>query len=139
MIHLFNYICFIKTKWAHTFFTVVKLWKCCLYNETWFQSFVSDPVKRDPILDQFSMITRPYTRLNGLKTILFPVAHTCIAKIWEYPPIRIRNYFFHLLLPTTVYLIPQSTEEPASISRLMDTLGKPGYTGKDYDQIKFHF
>ena len=30
---------------------------------------MSDPVKRDPILNQFSMITRPYTRLNGLKTI----------------------------------------------------------------------
>ena len=37
------------------------------------------PVKRDPILDQFSMITRPYTRPNGLKTIP-------IANIWEYPP-----------------------------------------------------
>ena len=47
---------------------------------------VSDPGKRDPTLDQFSMITRPYTRLNGLKTIPFPAAHTCIANIWEYPP-----------------------------------------------------
>ena len=43
--------------------------------------------KRDPILDQFSMITRPYTRLeNGLKTITFPTAHTHITNIWEYPP-----------------------------------------------------
>ena len=33
---------------------------------------MSDPVKRDPILDQFSMITRPYTRPNGLNTIPFP-------------------------------------------------------------------
>ena len=32
------------------------------------------------------MITRPYPRLNGLKTIPFPVAHTRIANIWEYPP-----------------------------------------------------
>ena len=46
---------------------------------------MSNPAKRDPILDQFSMITRPYTRQNGLKTIPFPEAHTCIANIWEYP------------------------------------------------------
>ena len=59
-------------------YTILKMLNC-----SWFQSFVSDPVKRDPILDQFSMITRPYTRLNGLKTIPFPVAHTCIANIWE--------------------------------------------------------
>ena len=31
-----------------------------MLNCFWFQSFVSDPVTRDPILDQFSMITRPY-------------------------------------------------------------------------------
>ena len=49
------------------------------------QFSVSDPVKRDPILDQFSMITRPYNRPNGLKTIPFPAAHTRIANIWEYP------------------------------------------------------
>ena len=42
-----------------------------MLNCSWYQSFVSDPVKRDPILDQFSMITRPYTRPNGLKTIPF--------------------------------------------------------------------
>ena len=47
---------------------------------------MSHPVKRDPILDQFSMITRPYPRVNGLKTIPFPAAHTPIANIWEYPP-----------------------------------------------------
>ena len=57
-----------------------------MFNCSWFQSFVSDPIKRDPILDQFSVITRPYTRLNGLKTIPFPAAHTRIASIWEYPP-----------------------------------------------------
>ena len=34
-----------------------------------FQCFASDPVKRDPILDQISIITRPFTRLNGSKTI----------------------------------------------------------------------
>ena len=39
----------------------------------------------DPIPDQFSMITRPYTRPNGLKTIPFPAAHARIASIWEYP------------------------------------------------------
>ena len=60
-------------------------------------SLVSDPVERDHILDQFSMITRPYTRPNGLKTIPStrpnglknvpsPAAHTRIANIWEYPP-----------------------------------------------------
>ena len=57
-----------------------------ILNCSWFQSFVSDPVKRDPILDQFSMITRPYTRLNGLIAIPFPAAHTHIANIWKYPP-----------------------------------------------------
>ena len=48
-----------------------------------FQSFVSDPVKRDPILDQFSMFNRPYTRVRpkSLKTIPFPAAHTRIANI----------------------------------------------------------
>ena len=40
-------------------------------------------LKRDPILDQFSMITRPYTRLNGFKTLPFPAAHTRISNIWE--------------------------------------------------------
>ena len=57
-----------------------------MLNCSWFHSFVSDPVKRNHILDQFSMITRPYTRLNGLKTIPFPAGHTRIANIWEYPP-----------------------------------------------------
>ena len=47
---------------------------------------LSDPVKQDPILDQFSMITRSYPRVNGLKTKPFPVAHTCIANIREYLP-----------------------------------------------------
>ena len=56
-----------------------------MLNCSWFQSFVSNPVKRDLILDQFSMITRPYTRPNGLKTIPFPAAHTRIANKWEYP------------------------------------------------------
>ena len=40
-----------------------------MLNCSWLQSFVSHPIKQDPILDQFSMITRPYTRPNGLKTI----------------------------------------------------------------------
>ena len=48
---------------------------------------LSDPVKQDPILDQFSTITRPYPRVNGLQTIPFPVVHTRIANIWEYPPL----------------------------------------------------
>ena len=52
---------------------------------SWFQSFMSDPVKWDLILDHFSMITRPYTRINGLKTISFPAAHTRRANILEYP------------------------------------------------------
>ena len=59
---------------------------------------MSDPVKRDPILDQFSMITRPYTRPNGLKKILFPAAHTRIANIWEYSPPRVP---LHCIVPTT--------------------------------------
>ena len=37
-------------------------------------------------LDQFSMITRPYPRVNDLKTIPFTAAHTRITNIWEYPP-----------------------------------------------------
>ena len=48
----------------------------------------SDLVKRDPIIDQFSIITRPYPIPNDLKTIPFPVAHTRIANIWLYPPPR---------------------------------------------------
>ena len=32
------------------------------------------------------MITRPYTRPKGLKTVPSPAAHTCIANIWQYPP-----------------------------------------------------
>ena len=52
-----------------------------LLNCSWFQSFVSDPIKWDPILDQFSMITRLYTRPNGLKTIPFPVADTHIGAL----------------------------------------------------------
>ena len=57
-----------------------------MLNCSWFQSYESNSVKRDPILDQFSMLTRPYTRPNGLKTIPFPAAHTLIDNIWEYPP-----------------------------------------------------
>ena len=45
---------------------------------------LSDPAKRDPVLDQFSVITGPYPRVNDLKTIPFPAAHTRIANIWEY-------------------------------------------------------
>ena len=56
-----------------------------MLNYSWLQSFVSDSVKWDPILDQFSMISRPYPRVSGLKTIPFPLAHTHIANIWEYP------------------------------------------------------
>ena len=52
-----------------------------MLNCSWFQILASNLVKPDPILDQFSMITIPYTRLNGLKTIPFPAAHTRIAKI----------------------------------------------------------
>ena len=64
-----------------------------MLNYFWFQSFVSDPGKWDPILDQFSMITRPSTRPNGLKTIPSPAAHTRLANIWEYPsPSRFSPY-----------------------------------------------
>ena len=48
---------------------------------------MSDPAKRDPKLDQLSMITGPGTsRLNGLKTIHFQAAHARVANIWEYSP-----------------------------------------------------
>ena len=47
---------------------------------------MSDPVKWAPVLHQFSMITRPYPKVNGLKTIPFPAAYTHIANVWEYPP-----------------------------------------------------
>ena len=45
---------------------------------------MSDPIKRDPILEQFSiaLITGPYLRLKGLKTIPFPATHTRISNIW---------------------------------------------------------
>ena len=45
-----------------------------------------DPVKRDPILDQFSMITRPYTRLNGLKTIPFSSGTYPYSQYMGVPP-----------------------------------------------------
>ena len=32
------------------------------------------------------MITRPYTRLNGLKTIPFSAVHTRITNTWAYTP-----------------------------------------------------
>ena len=32
------------------------------------------------------MITRPYPKVNGLKTIPFPATHTRIANIWEHHP-----------------------------------------------------
>ena len=38
------------------------------------------------ILDQNSLISIPYPRVNSLKTIPFTAAHTYIAHIWEYPP-----------------------------------------------------
>ena len=69
-------------------YTRLKMLSC-----SWLQSFVSDPVKWDPILDQFSMITRPYTRPNGLKTIPFSAAHTRIANMWEYHPSPPVNMF----------------------------------------------
>ena len=72
-----------------------------MLNCSWFQSFVSNPVKRDPILDQFSLITRPYTRPNG--SIPFPAAHTHIANIWEYPPpvvTIIMDYYRYFTLNT---------------------------------------
>ena len=69
-----------------------------MLNCSLFQSFVSDPVKRDPILDQFSMITRPYPSLNGLKATPFPAAHTRIANILEYPPPRSPTVVFHPLI-----------------------------------------
>ena len=70
---------------------------------SWFQSFVSNLVKRNPILDHFSMIIRPYTRLNGLKTIPFPAAYTRIANIWEYPfPPRAPTTFYVCLKGLTV-------------------------------------
>ena len=50
----------------------------CYYNFC----LLSDPTKQDPNLDQFSMINRPYPRVNGLKTIPFPAAHTRIANIF---------------------------------------------------------
>ena len=41
------------------------------------------PDKLYPILDQNSLISIPYPRLNCLKTIPFTAAHTHIAYIWE--------------------------------------------------------
>ena len=57
-----------------------------MLNCSLFQSFVSDPVKQDLILDQFSMITRPYTKTKWLETTTFPAAHARVANIWEHPP-----------------------------------------------------
>ena len=59
-----------------------------MLNYSWFQSFVSDPVKRDPnwpYTRPNGLKTIPPTRPNGFKTIPSPTAHTRIANIWEYP------------------------------------------------------
>ena len=47
--------------------------------------YVLSSVKQDPILDQFSTITRPYPSVNDVKIIPFPAVHIRIANIWEYP------------------------------------------------------
>ena len=45
------------------------------------------PGKWFPVLDQNSLISIPYPRLNVLlKTLPFTAAHTYIAYIWMYPP-----------------------------------------------------
>ena len=53
---------------------------------------LSDPIKWDPILDQFSMITRPYPGVNDLQIIPFPAAHTCIANSLESPQTNIDKF-----------------------------------------------
>ena len=50
-----------------------------------FKQYISFAEKGYPILDQNSLISIPYSRVNSLKTIPFTAAHTYIAHIWEYP------------------------------------------------------
>ena len=46
-----------------------------------FQSFANDPVKRDPILDQFSVITRPYMCTRLVKWL---ENHTLSSATYQY-------------------------------------------------------
>ena len=46
----------------------------------------SSNCSRYPVLDQNSLISIPYSRVNSLKTIPFTAAHTYVAHIWEYLP-----------------------------------------------------
>ena len=46
----------------------------------------SPPQKPDPISDRNCQNLCPFSDQNGLKTIPFGAAHTCIPYIGEYPP-----------------------------------------------------
>ena len=69
---------------------------------------MSDPVKRDLILGQFSMITRPYTRPNGLKTLPLPDQMAC------------KPYSLQRHIP--VWLIYGSTPLPRSWTDVIDSV-----------------
>ena len=58
-----------------------------------FLSALAIPLNGTLFQTNFFMITRPYPRVNGLKTTSFPAAHTRIANIWEYPlPREVYNH-----------------------------------------------
>ena len=61
--------------------------------------FCERPVKRDPILDHLSMITRPF------ETMPFPAAHTRIANKWEYSPPPRKKYVVSWYTAKTIELI----------------------------------
>ena len=39
-----------------------------------------------PVPNIIFLIYIPCSKLEGLKTIPWPAAHTCIVNVWEYPP-----------------------------------------------------
>lgn len=66
-------------------------------------SYWTVPGKWYPILDQNSLISIPYPRLNCSKTLPFTEAH--IAYIWEYPPWRFRLFLVQYTLRSYKTLI----------------------------------
>ena len=62
-------------------------------------------LRTKPFIRPNGLKTRPFTRPHGLKTIPSPVAHTHIANIWEYPPPRVAGAMFSAKTYHTVYTI----------------------------------
>ena len=75
-----------------------------MLNCSWFQYFVSNPVKWDPILDQFSMITRPYTVPDQMAWKPYPFQrHIPIYPIYRSSPLGLD--LMYISLSIVIYLL----------------------------------